>query len=97
MRTVALVNPVAPWGYPRHQRRLYASVFWAVQDMHPDWAKRLMNTPKLTPLGRFLRRRFLKLMLNSFGKDPAILEVRQARARVAASRPVPAEIQESHA
>lgn len=86
MPTVELLNPLAPWRYPLHQRPLYSMIFWAVQDMHPKWAQKLMNTPKLTPLGRMARRAGLKAMLNFAGRDPAILEVRQSRARAAAAR-----------
>ena len=97
MPTVELLNPLAPWRYPLYQRPLYSVIFWAVQDMHPKWAQKLMNTPKLTPLGRVARRAALKAMLNSAGPDPAILEVRQARARAAATQSATAESQGLHA
>ncbi|WP_226863900.1 oxygenase MpaB family protein [Mycolicibacterium baixiangningiae] len=80
--TVRYLNPLAPWRYPVYQRPLYALVSWAVQDLHPQWAKQLMNTPQYTPAGRAARRRAMKALLNSMGTGQ-IREVRQAWARTA--------------
>lgn len=87
--TVQYLNPLAPWRYPRHQRPLYALIHWAVQDLHPQWAQQLMNTPQFTPAGRLARRRMTKALLNTFG-DGVIREVHQSRARAAAPALLPA-------
>lgn len=83
--TVSFLNPLAPWRYPPHQRPIYSLVYWAVQDIHPEWAKKLMQTPRHTPVGRKLRHAAVKTMLNSMG-DGSILEVRQSYERAAANR-----------
>lgn len=80
MPTVEVLNPLAPWRYPVYQRPLYALLFWAVQDLHPVWAQKLMNTPRHTPPGRWARRAATKALLNAAGGGH-IHEVRQARAR----------------
>ena len=86
--TVAYLNPLAPWRYPRHQRPLYALIHWAVQDLHPRWAQDLMNTPQYNPVVRTARRAAVKGLLNALGPG-RIREVRQAYRRAAA---VPGEL-----
>lgn len=82
MPTVELLNPLAPWRYPVWQRPAVSLVYWAVQDLHPDWAQRLMNTRQYPAPIAAARRRIVKGMLNSV-RDGVIQEVTQSHRRAA--------------
>ncbi|WP_083884395.1 oxygenase MpaB family protein [Nocardia higoensis] len=89
MPTVDLLNPLAPWRHPVYQRPVYALLYWAVQDLHPDWAQRLMNTPQYSRPKKAVLRAITRLLLQSV-RDGKIREVRQAHARAAATPAAPA-------
>lgn len=84
MPTVELLNPLAPWRYPIWQRPVVSLVHWAVQDLHPDWAQRLMNTRQYPWPIRQLRRKIVKMMLGAF-RDGVMQEVTQSHRRAAAT------------
>lgn len=84
MPTVEVLNPMAPWRYPIWVRPVYALMFWAVQDMHPEWAQHLMNTPRYSRPKKAVLRAMARLLLRSM-RDGKITEVYQAHARAAAT------------
>lgn len=92
MPTVEHLNPLAPWRYPVHLRPLYGLLFWVVQDLHPMWAQRLMNTPQYSWPRKAVMRGAVRLLVRAM-RDGKIREVHQSYARVAAgadSRPASA-------
>ncbi len=95
MPTVEVLNPLAPWRHPRYLRPLVGLMYWIVQDLHPDWAQRLMNTPQYSRPRKALMRGIARVLLHSV-RDGKIIEVHQAHARVAAA-PGPAVVKESKA
>ncbi len=86
MPTVELLNPTAPWRYPAWQRPLMTLVDWAIQDLHPDWAQKLMNTRQYPKPVAAARRRAVKALLGSF-RDGKMKEVYESYERVGAPFP----------
>ncbi|WP_312028840.1 oxygenase MpaB family protein [Gordonia paraffinivorans] len=84
MPTVELLNPTAPWRYPVWQRPVMTLVDWAIQDLHPQWAQKLMNTRQYPKPVAAARRRMVKGLLNGF-RDGKIKEVYEAYERVGAT------------
>ncbi|WP_157101263.1 hypothetical protein [Nocardia shimofusensis] len=80
---------MAPWRHPVYVRPVYALLYWAVQDLHPDWAQRLMNTPQYSRPKKAVLRGLTRLLLQSV-RDGKIKEVYQAHARAAATPAAPA-------
>lgn len=84
MPTVEYLNPLAPWRYPIWQRPLISVIHWAVQDLHPIWAQRLMNTRQYPRPVKALRRATVRALL-SWVRDGVIQEVTQSHQRAAAT------------
>ncbi|MET7769471.1 oxygenase MpaB family protein [Nocardia sp. NPDC005366] len=84
MPTVELLNPLAPWRHPLWVRPVYALMFWVVQDLHPMWAQRLMNTPQYWRPKKMVLRAVARSLLQGM-RDGVIREVKQSHARVAGS------------
>ncbi|WP_459545914.1 oxygenase MpaB family protein [Nocardia sp. X0981] len=83
MPTVEHLNPLAPWRHPWYLRPVYALLFWVVQDLHPMWAQRLMNTPQYSRPKKAVLRGAVRLLVRAM-RDGKIKEVRQSYVRVAA-------------
>lgn len=82
------LHQVDPRHAPLHLRPTLDLFAWAVADLQPVWAQRLMRFPRTSGPERFVRESLIKTTLNGlhYGAGP-IRDVRDARARVAAASP----------
>ncbi len=85
--TVAFLDSVGGRGQPRALRPIFRELQWAAIDLQPDWAKRLLRTPRVERTAP-LRRAAIWATVNSirYGAGP-LREVADARSRAAAAEP----------
>jgi uncharacterized protein (DUF2236 family) len=75
-----------PSNFPLALRPTIELFQWAISDLQPHWAQRLLRMPRTSPAETFVRRSVMRAVLNGlhYGAGP-LREVREARARVRAA------------
>ncbi len=83
MPTVDTLNALSPRRTPLPVRAITDLLEWAVLDLQPGWAKKLLRVPRYSPAELVARRAAVWSVINAiqYGAGP-IRETRQARGRV---------------